>query len=208
MTTPLSLIPLSQEPFTLFTEWLNEAKKTEIHDANAMSVATATKDGFPSVRILLLKAFDERGFVFYTNNHSRKGQELLENPKASLLFHWKSLKRQVRIEGTVEQVTDEEADRYFASRSYLSRLGAIASQQSAPLQERAIFEKKLKELQEHYKENDIIPRPAHWHGHRLIPQKIEFWQERPYRLHDRAIWVTERADNHAPYHWKVTRLYP
>ncbi|QDH17657.1 pyridoxamine 5'-phosphate oxidase [Swingsia samuiensis] len=195
------LLDLTADPFVLFSHWLEEAAKSEPNDPNAMAVATATPDGRPSVRMLLLKGFDERGFVFYTNLNSRKGQELLANPFAALLFHWKSLKRQVRIEGAVSQVSPAEADEYFASRSHTSRLGAIASNQSHPLDHRETFEGRLKALELEYQDKPI-PRPQNWHGFRVKSETIEFWQDRPFRLHDRAVWtLTEKK-------WTVTRLYP
>lgn len=198
------LIDLSANPYLLFKEWLADAEVHEPNDPNAMSVATATATGCPSVRILLLKGVDEQGFVFYTNSHSRKGEELRENPHAALLFHWKSLRRQVRVEGSVHTVSKEETDRYFASRSRVSRLGAIASDQSRPLADRAIFEERLKEVSSQYSGCETIPRPDHWLGYRVIPKHIEFWQERPFRLHDRATWT--RTDDTKK--WSVTRLYP
>lgn len=198
------LIDLTAHPYHLFKEWLADAEEHEPNDPNAMSVATATADGRPSVRILLLKGVDEHGFVFYTNSHSRKGEELKENPHAALLFHWKSLRRQIRIEGSVQPVSKEETDRYFASRSRVSRLGAIASDQSRPLADRAIFEERLKKVSSQYSDCETIPRPDHWLGYRVVPEHIEFWQERPFRLHDRATWSrTDATDK-----WSVTRLYP
>lgn len=199
--TDQPLIDLNADPFTLFEAWMQDAQKAEPNDPNAMVLATATADGRPSARIVLLKGNDRRGFVFYTNMFSRKGRELEANPHAALLFHWKSLRRQIRIEGNIFPVSDEEADTYFASRSRVSRLGAIASDQSRPLADRDIFEKRLKNAEEQFGDGPI-PRPENWSGYRVSPQHFEFWQERPYRLHDRATW--ERQGNG----WDVTRLYP
>ncbi|MBB2195973.1 MAG: pyridoxamine 5'-phosphate oxidase [Gluconacetobacter sp.] len=202
MTTPL--IDLGSDPFALFAHWMRAAEAAEPNDPNAMALATATPDGRPSVRMILLKGADRRGFVFYTNLESRKAGELVENPQAALLFHWKSLMRQIRIEGPVEPVTDAEADAYFASRSRLSRLGAIASDQSRPLADRALFEHRLAEEEARYPEGTPIPRPADWSGFRLIPERIEFWQNRAHRLHDRAVWRRPAPDAA----WETTRLYP
>lgn len=199
--TEQTLIDLNADPFELFSAWMKEAEKTEPSDPNAMVLATSTPDGHPSARIVLLKGMDRRGFVFYTNQHSRKGEELAADPNVALLFHWKSLRRQIRIEGTVTPVTPEEADAYFASRSRISRLGAIASDQSRPLADRSIFEARLKAAEEQYGEGDI-PRPANWSGYRVAPAAFEFWQERPYRLHDRARWTPDGNE------WNVIRLYP
>ncbi|WP_336945199.1 pyridoxamine 5'-phosphate oxidase [Asaia sp. HN010] len=199
--TTLPLIPLDADPFVLFAEWMKEAQSSEPNDANAMAIATATPSGAPSVRMILLKGADERGFVFYTNLESRKGGELLANPHAALLFHWKSLRRQIRIEGAVEAVSNKEADRYFASRSRNSRIGAIASDQSRPLADRAEFENRIRKITERY-EGKEPARPENWSGFRLVPDQIEFWQDRPYRMHDRATWTRQEND------WAVTRLYP
>jgi pyridoxamine 5'-phosphate oxidase len=197
----LPLIDLQADPFTLFESWMAEAEKTEINDPNAMVLTTATPDGRPSARVVLLKGADRRGFVFYTNLESRKGGELAANPHVALLFYWKGLRRQIRIEGGISPVTAEEADAYFASRSRTSRLGAIASDQSRPLSSRGVFEDRLHDAEARYGEGPI-PRPANWSGYRVSPQHFEFWQERPFRLHDRAVW--ERSDAG----WQVTRLYP
>jgi len=195
------LLDLTANAFTLFAAWMSDAEKSEPNDPNAMAVATSTPDGHPSVRMLLLKGMDERGFVFYTNMESRKGGELLANPHAALLFHWKSLRRQIRIEGAVVPVSPQEADAYFASRSPKSRLGAIASDQSRPLASRELFEERLRETEERYGEENI-PRPANWSGFRVVPDAMEFWQDRPFRLHDRAVWKRSGTE------WNVTRLYP
>lgn len=197
----LPLIDLSADPFALFETWMHDAEKTEINDPNAMVLATASPDGRPSSRIVLLKGMDRRGFVFYTNAHSRKGNELARNPHVALLFHWKSLRRQIRIEGAVSPVSTEEADAYFASRSRVSRLGAIASDQSRPLADRAVFEARLHEAEARYPDGPI-PRPENWTGYRVKPEYFEFWNERPFRLHDRAVWSAHEGG------WNVTRLYP
>ncbi|CAI9120684.1 pyridoxamine 5'-phosphate oxidase [Brytella acorum] len=203
MTEPANpvLIELKADPFDLFALWMAEAEAHEPNDPNAMSLATATPDGRPSVRMILLKGADRKGFVFYTNLESRKGRELLANPHAALLFHWKSLRRQIRIEGPVSPVTDAEADAYFASRSRNSRLGAIASEQSRPLPDRATFERRIAEVTARYGDGDI-PRPVNWSGFRLRPEAMEFWQDRPYRMHDRATWTRTESG------WSATRLYP
>ncbi|PYD63460.1 pyridoxamine 5'-phosphate oxidase [Gluconacetobacter entanii] len=202
MTT--RLIDLDADPFDLFDAWMKDAVAHEPNDPNAMALATATPQGRPSVRMILLKGADRRGFVFYTNLNSRKAGELKANPHAALLFHWKSIRRQIRIEGPVEPVTPAEADAYFASRSRISSLGAIASNQSHPLADRAVFEARLKELEALYPTEDTpIPRPANWSGFRLVPDSFEFWQDRPYRLHDRATWTRTDKDD-----WTRQRLYP
>jgi pyridoxamine 5'-phosphate oxidase len=189
------------DPFALFAAWMAEAAAKEINDPNAMTLATATADGVPSARIVLLKGVDPRGFVFYTNTRSRKGAELLENPRAALLFHWKTLQRQIRIEGRVEHVTDAEADAYYATRARISRLGAWASTQSRRLADRAELEARLKAFEAEYPGEDI-PRPPHWSGYRLLPAYLEFWQDMPFRLHDRTTF-TRTADG-----WTTAKLYP
>jgi pyridoxamine 5'-phosphate oxidase len=181
---------------------MSAAWAEEPEDANAMTVATATPDGLPSARIVLLKGADARGFVFYTNKQSRKAEDLAANAHAALLFHWKPLGRQVRIEGRVEDVSDAEADAYYATRPRISRLGAWASDQSRTLPNRSVLEQRLAEFEEKYPAEDI-PRPPHWSGYRVIPAKFEFWQNMPYRLHDRTVYT--RAANGA---WVVGKLFP
>jgi pyridoxamine 5'-phosphate oxidase len=192
---------LAVSPYAQFHAWMAEAETSEPNDPNAMAVATATPDGRPSVRTVLLKGVDERGFVFYTNKESRKGEELLANPHAALLFHWKSLQRQIRIEGTVEPVTDVEADAYYNSRARISRLGAWASLQSRPLAKRTILQERLAEMEARYP--DVIPRPSYWSGYRILPEMFEFWQDMPYRLHDRTIY-RRSADGV----WEQGKLFP
>nr|WP_321984097.1 pyridoxamine 5'-phosphate oxidase [uncultured Lichenicoccus sp.] len=192
----------TDDPIGLFQRWLAEAEASEPNDPNAMALATSTHEGLPSVRMVLLKGLDARGFVFYTNKQSRKGEELSANRHASLLFHWKSLRRQVRVEGPIEDVTEAEADAYFASRGRNSRLGAIASDQSRPLADRAELEQRLAEVQQRYQDADV-PRPPHWSGYRVLPDIIEFWQDMPHRLHDRIVY---RRESEAT--WQTTRLYP
>ncbi|MER0236840.1 pyridoxamine 5'-phosphate oxidase [Fulvimarina sp. MAC8] len=195
--------PVGDDPFALFSEWFEAADKTEVNDANALSLATVFPDGQPDVRIVLLKGFDERGFVFYTNFESAKGQQILSVLRAAMAFHWKSQRRQVRVRGAIEIVSDEEADAYYASRPRGSRIGAWASEQSRPLESREALEARVRELEGQYGEGDI-PRPPHWSGFRLVPVAIEFWQNGEYRLHDRALY--ERASKDAP--WVITRLSP
>ena len=192
---------MATDPDLLFDEWLAEARLSEPNDPEAMALATADADGRPSVRMVLLKGHDPRGFVFYTNSRSRKGAELAANGQAALLFHWKSLRRQVRIEGSVEPVADAEADAYFASRSRPSQLGAWASDQSQPLESRALFESRYAELLDLHREG-VVPRPPHWWGYRLVPQRIEFWSDRAHRLHERRLFVRESGG------WSEGLLYP
>jgi pyridoxamine 5'-phosphate oxidase len=189
------------DPHGLFEEWFAEARLSEPNDPNAMALATSTADGRPSVRMVLLKGHDERGFVFYTNLDSRKGGELADNPRAALLFHWKSLRRQVRIEGGVEPVSTAEADAYFATRSRDSQLGAWASDQSRPLASRALFESRYEEMRARF-EGDEVPRPPRWSGFRVVPERIEFWTDRAHRLHERRLF--ERSGQE----WAEGLLYP
>ena len=193
----------SDEPLRLFAEWLEQATKSEPNDPNAMSVATVDADGLPDVRMVLLKGFDAHGAVFYTNTESPKGRELDANPKAALVFHWKSKNRQVRLRGPVERVPDAEANAYFASRSRLSQIGAWASKQSTPLESRLAFEKAVALYTAKFAVGSV-PRPPHWTGYRIIPMTIEFWEDRPFRLHERVQF--SRAGRGAP--WHKTRLYP
>ena len=190
-------------PIDLFEDWFNEAKKTEINDPNALALATVGKNGTPSVRMVLLKGFDTNGFVFYTNLESRKANEFKSNPNVAVCFHWKSLQRQVRIEGQVSQVSDEEADEYFNSRARLSRIGAWASMQSQVLESRDYLLTRLNTFEEKYN-GETIPRPTHWSGNRIKAKRIEFWQDGEYRLHDRFIFE-KAADTDT---WKITRLNP
>jgi pyridoxamine 5'-phosphate oxidase len=191
----------SEDPVALFAAWMKEAEAAEPEDPNAMALATAGSNGLPDVRMVLLKDFDARGFVFYTNTQSTKGEELAENPQAALVLHWKSLRRQVRARGPVAPVTPEEADAYFQSRRRESRLGAIASQQSRPLADRDTLMRAVAALSERYGDGPI-PRPAHWTGFRIAPVSVEFWQNGDFRLHDR-VRFTRTGDR-----WSRARLYP
>jgi pyridoxamine 5'-phosphate oxidase len=192
---------LALSPFEQFRIWMSEAEQTEPNDPNAMIVATTTPDGRPSARAILLKGVDDRGFVFYTNKESRKGGELAANPHIALLFFWKSLHRQIRIEGVVEDVTDAEADAYYVSRMRISRLGAWASQQSRKLESRAVLEDSLAQMEARFP--DEIPRPDYWSGYRVLPETFEFWQDMPYRLHDRTVY--RRSANGE---WEQSKLFP
>ena len=196
----------SQDPYVIFDSWFKEARESELNDGNAMALATADANGHPSVRMVLLKghgpdADGKGGFIFYTNLESRKGGELAANPHVALLFHWKSLRRQIRIEGPITQVSDATADAYFASRARDSQLGAWASDQSRPLDSRATFEARFAEVKARFEGRDV-PRPPHWTGNIVSPTRIEFWQDREFRLHER--WVFERDGDG----WRTQMLYP
>lgn len=193
---------VDEDPFVQFASWLDQALHAGIELPNSTALATATKDARPSVRMVLLKSFDSSGFVFYTNYESRKGRELAENPRAALVFHWKSLHRQVCITGTVERVSEQESDEYFASRPFGSRLGAWASRQSEKVEGRPVLDEQLSRLEEHYRDGDV-PRPPYWGGYRLRPDEIEFWQGRPNRIHDRLRYRRARDGT-----WVIERLAP
>jgi pyridoxamine 5'-phosphate oxidase len=190
------------DPFSLFAAWLREAEAGEPNDPNAMALATVGENGLPDVRMVLLKGFDEHGFVFYTNLESAKGRQLKENPKAALLFHWKSLRRQVRVRGAVRPVAPAEADAYFSERPRLSRIGAWASQQSRPLESRFALEKAVAYYTARYAAG-AIPRPPYWSGFVIVPEEIEFWRDAPFRLHDRV-----RFTFAAEAGWTKVRLFP
>ena len=191
----------TRDPIEVFREWLAEAEASEPNDPTAMALATVDGAGNPSVRMVLLKGLDQRGFAFYTNFESRKGEELLAQPRAALCFHWKSLRKQVRIEGPVEIVSDAEADAYFHSRARVSQIGAAASDQSRPLDSRATLEAKVAGM-EALLAGVEVPRPPNWSGFRVLPQRIEFWKDGAYRLHDRILFTRQGMD------WTTERLYP
>jgi pyridoxamine 5'-phosphate oxidase len=193
----------AEEPVRLFQAWFDEATAAEPSDPTAMALATVDADGLPNVRMVLLKGVDDRGFVFYTNTLSPKGQELAAVPRAAAVFHWKSLKRQVRLRGAVELVTEAEADAYFATRAKGSQIGAWASRQSEPLEDRFALEKAVARTTAKYALG-AIPRPPHWSGYRIIPVAMEFWQDRPFRLHERIAFRRAQPDAS----WEKTRLYP
>lgn len=189
------------DPFIRFGAWFEEARESEINDPNAMTLATADSRGHPSARMVLLKDYDETGFVFYTNLQSRKGGELAENPYVALLFHWKSLRRQVRIEGPAEPVSEAEADAYFASRPRTSRIGAWASDQSRPMEGMFVLERRVAEFTAKFGIGEV-PRPPHWSGFRVVPERIEFWRDGAFRLHEREVFHREGGA------WRVERLFP
>jgi len=196
------LIPNVAEPWDLLDQWLKEAREHEPNDGNAMSLATADASGMPDVRMVLLKGVGPEGLTFFTNFESAKGLQLAENPQAAICFHWKSLRRQVRAKGRVERLPGADADAYFASRAAQSRISAIASDQSRPLEDRAVFEQRIAEISAIYGDDDDIPRPEFWGGFRLIPDEIEFWQDQKFRMHDR-LRLYRDGDS-----WRSARLYP
>lgn len=200
------IVPVMTEitdPFAQFDHWLTEAREAELNDYNAMALATVGDNGLPAVRMVLLKGHDADGFVFYTNCQSRKAVHLNENPQAAILFHWKSLRRQIRIEGQITPVSAQQADEYFASRSRASQLGAWASDQSRPLAKRALFEERYTEMEARFADKDV-PRPPHWSGFRLIPSLMEFWEDRPHRLHHRQQFTRSSPDQD----WQSGLLFP
>jgi pyridoxamine 5'-phosphate oxidase len=196
-------IAAARDPFEMFTAWMKDAEKTEPNEANAMAVATADAEGHPNIRMVLLKAIDSRGFVFYTNFESTKGKELAANPYAALNFHWKTVRKQVRVQGPVSVVSNEEADAYFATRAKDSQIGAWASPQSRPMEGRWVFEKEIAKYALRYGLAKV-PRPPYWSGFRVAPLRFEFWRDRPFRLHDRLVYARDSLD--AP--WRTERLYP
>lgn len=190
-------------PYDLFEKWMTQAESKEISDPNAMCLATATSDGKPSARVMLLKGIDEQGFVFYTNANSRKGEQIENNPHAALNFHWKSLLKQVRIEGKLEEVSSQESDDYYNSRPRGSRIGAWASKQSQPIKNKDAFQKALKKYEKEFEGQEIIPRPPHWKGFRVKPDYFEFWQAGEFRLHQRHLYTPDDLGS-----WTIKTLYP
>tara|TARA_B100001093_G_scaffold464377_1_gene481222 strand:- start:1086 stop:1712 length:627 start_codon:yes stop_codon:yes gene_type:complete len=191
------------DPFDLFEKWFVDAKKNELNDPNALALGTASKEGFPSVRMVLLKGFDKKGFVFYTNLNSQKGKELIENPNASMCFHWKSLLRQIRIVGTLKQVDDKTADEYYNSRAYESRIGAWASKQSTVLKSRNELLDNLENFRNKFNDKDNVPRPNHWSGWILKPSSIEFWLDGDNRIHERLKYTLDKYKK-----WSKSLLSP
>ena len=191
------------DPIELFKVWMDEAKKTEPNDPNALSLATSNKNNIPSVRMVLLKEFNQNGFVFYTNLNSQKGNELKENPNAAMCFHWKSLLRQIRISGTITQVEDSIADQYYNSRGYDSRIGAWASKQSKKLKNREELENSIKEFKQKFDDKNNVPRPNHWSGWNLLPTRIEFWLDGDSRIHERLNYTIDQSGN-----WTRSLLSP
>jgi len=192
-----------ENPFDLFNEWLNEARESEINDPDAMAIASVDETGLPNVRMVLMRRFDERGFCFFTNLESQKGEELLGQRKAAAVFHWKSLRRQIRIRGHVEQVSDEEADEYYETRPRGSRIGAHASKQSRPLESRFALEKEVAKFTAKFNVGEV-PRPEYWSGFRIKPLSIEFWNDGKFRLHDRLRFDRKNLDSD----WETVKLYP
>ena len=201
MPTNQKLINSSKKPIELFEEWFEEAKKSEINDPNAMNLATVSSDGKPNSRIVLLKSYDDNGFVFYTNSNSKKGRAIQNNTNVALNFHWKTLQRQIRIEGNVSQISNAEADEYYNSRPLGSRIGAWASLQSEELDSRLTLTKRVEEFEKKFLDNDV-PRPSHWNGYLVKPVLIEFWQDMPFRLHDRLEFKKIEGS------WLARKLYP
>ena len=201
MQSNQKLINSDKKPIELFQEWFEEAKKSEINDPNAMNLATISSDGKPSSRIVLLKSYDDKGFVFYTNSNSKKGRAIKNNDSVALNFHWKTLQRQIRIEGNVSQISNAEADEYYNSRPLGSRIGAWASLQSEELDDRSTLTKRVEEFEKKFSDNDV-PRPSNWNGYLVTPVLIEFWQDMPFRLHDRLEF---RMKNDG---WVTRKLYP
>ena len=196
----LSASSVNPDPFKQFTKWFEETLRSDFYEPNAMTIATSTKDGVPSVRVVLLKEYDERGFVFYSNYKSKKGKDLESNPRASALFYWDSLERQIRIEGTVEKVTKQESEDYFKTRPFKSRIGAWASNQSSVIENRSVIVREFLNYLVKFRNN--VPLPPTWGGYRLTPTAFEFWQGRPNRLHDRIKYTKQRSG------WKIERLAP
>jgi pyridoxamine 5'-phosphate oxidase len=192
---------MATDPINLFDQWFAEARAAEVNDPEAMALATADESGRPSVRMVLMKDHGAGGFTFYTNAHSAKGEQLAANPRAALLFHWKSLRRLVRVVGLVESVGEAEADAYFATRARDSQLGAWASDQSRPLDARATFERRVDEAAQRF-DGQAVPRPPHWRGYRVVPERMEFWSDRPHRLHERRLFIRDDAG------WREELLYP
>jgi pyridoxamine 5'-phosphate oxidase len=196
-------IAAARDPFEMFVAWMKDAEKTEPNEANAMAVASVDSEGHPDIRMVLLKAIDARGFVFYTNFESAKGRQILANPHVALNFHWKTVRKQVRVRGPVAVVSNEEADAYFASRAKDSQIGAWASAQSRPMEGRWVFEKEIAKYALKYGLTKV-PRPPYWSGFRVAPVQIEFWRDRPFRLHDRLVYRRDTLDSP----WRTERLYP